>query len=65
MSDLKQQLADANEWFAQARFEGIIRLYSPRQVAEQQGTIPHDYTVARGAAEGFYTRLRELFAERI
>jgi isocitrate lyase len=37
------------------------RLYSPRQVAEQQGTFSGDYTVARQAAEAFYTRLRELF----
>jgi isocitrate lyase len=33
-------------------------------VAEQQGTIDTDYTVARNAAEQFYTRLRELFAQR-
>ncbi|MDT5237475.1 MAG: isocitrate lyase, partial [Mycobacterium sp.] len=46
------------------RFEGIIRLYSARQVAEQRGTIPADYTVAREAAEAFYPRLRELFAQR-
>ena len=26
--------------------------------------MPHDYTVAREAAEGFYARLRELFAEK-
>jgi isocitrate lyase len=39
-------------------------LYSARQVAEQRGTIPTDYTVARVAAEQFYDRLRELFAER-
>src|SRR3979409_569324 len=46
------------------RFEGIVRLYSARQVAEQRGTIPADYTVAREAAEAFYPRLRELFAQR-
>ena len=43
------------------RFAGIVRLYSPREVAEQQGTISGDYTVARRAAEEFYRRLRELF----
>ncbi len=31
---------------------------------EQRGTIAHDYTVAREAAEAFYPRLRELFAQR-
>jgi len=45
------------------RFAGVTRLYSPRQVAQQQGTIPQDYTVARDAAADFYARLRELFAE--
>ena len=59
-----QQVAAAQEWFASARFDGIVRLYSPRQVAEQQGTISGDYTVARQSAAEFYTRLRELFEQR-
>jgi isocitrate lyase len=59
-----QQVAAATEWFASPRFDGIVRLYSPRQVAEQQGTLSGDYTVARRAAEEFYTRLRELFEQR-
>ena len=59
-----QQVAAAKEWFARPQFDGIVRLYSPRQVAEQQGTISGDYTVARQAAEEFYKRLRELFDER-
>ncbi|MGB9206444.1 MAG: isocitrate lyase ICL2 [Terriglobales bacterium] len=59
-----QQVAAAREWFARPRFDGIVRLYSPRQVAEQQGTISGDYTVARQAAEEFYTRLQELFEQR-
>jgi isocitrate lyase len=59
-----QQVAAAKEWFARPQFDGIVRLYSPRQVAEQQGTISGDYTIARQAAEEFYTRLRELFDER-
>jgi isocitrate lyase len=46
------------------RFDGITRLYSARQVVEQRGTIPSDYIVAREAAEAFYPRLRELFAQR-
>ncbi len=45
------------------RFAGITRLYSPRQVAQQKGTIPQDYTVARNAAADFFGRLRELHAE--
>jgi isocitrate lyase len=64
MSVFERQVAEARKWFADPRFEGIIRLYSPRQVAEQQGTIDHGYNVARKAAEDFYARLRELFAQR-
>ena len=59
-----QQVEAARQWFASPRFAGIVRLYSPRQVAEQQGTIPGDYAVARRAAEEFYARLRELFEQR-
>jgi isocitrate/methylisocitrate lyase len=64
MTIFDQQVAAAKEWFASPRFAGIVRLYSPRQVAEQQGTLSGDYTVARQAAEEFYARLRELFEER-
>jgi isocitrate lyase len=46
------------------RFANIIRLYTARQVVEQRGTIPTDYTVAREAAAAFYQRLRELFASK-
>jgi isocitrate lyase len=64
MNPVEKQLGAAGEWFRQPRFAGIERLYSPREVAEQQGTIETDYAVARQAADDFYTRLRELFAER-
>jgi isocitrate lyase len=63
LSDFDQQVADAQQWFANARFDGIVRLHTAQQVAEQQGTIRGDYTVARKAAEAFYTRLRELFEQ--
>ena len=62
MNTFEAQEAAAREWFARARFDGIVRLYAPREVAAQQGTIETDYAVARKAAEGFYARLRELFA---
>ncbi|MEO8571565.1 MAG: isocitrate lyase ICL2 [Chloroflexota bacterium] len=55
------QVAAAREWFAQSRFDGILRLHTAREVAAQQGTIQPDYTVARTAAEAFHSRLRELF----
>jgi isocitrate lyase len=63
MSSFETQVAAAREWFAQPRFDGIVRLHTAREVAAQQGTIQVDYTVARTAAEGFYPRLRELFAQ--
>ena len=63
-SELEEKVAEVSKYFASSRFTGIIRLYSPRQVAEQRGTIGTDYPIARKAAEAFYTRLRELFAAR-
>ncbi|BAX92852.1 isocitrate lyase ICL2 [Mycobacterium shigaense] len=62
--DLEQQIAATQRYFDDPRFAGIIRLYTARQVVEQRGTIPTDYTVAREAATAFYPRLRELFAEK-
>ncbi len=59
----EQDVAAVQRYFDSPRFDGIIRLYSARQVVEQRGTIPTDYPVAREAAAAFYDRLRELFAE--
>lgn len=64
MSAFDQQVATIKKWFDSPRFKGIVRLYSPADVAEQQGSIQGDYAVARAAAEGFYARLRELFEKR-
>ena len=64
MTMFDQQVLAATDWFALPRFDGIIRLYSPRQVAEQQGTLAGDYTLTRRAAEEFYARLREIFEQR-
>src|SRR6202046_4965407 len=64
MSSFEPEIGEAESWFASPRFEGTTRLYSARQVAEQRGTIPTDYTVARMAAGQFHDRLRALFAER-
>jgi isocitrate lyase len=63
LSDFDQQVADAQQWFASPRFDGIVRLHTAQQVAEQQGTIRGDYAVTRKAAEDFYARLRELFQQ--
>ncbi|MCH9733766.1 MAG: isocitrate lyase ICL2 [Actinomycetia bacterium] len=58
----EQDLADTQSYFDSPRFDGIIRLYTARQVAEQRGTIPADYPIAREAATEFYPHLRDLFA---
>jgi isocitrate lyase len=64
MKTFADRVAAARAWMDTPRFAGLTRLHSARDVAEQQGTIDQDYTVAREAAQGFYARLRELFAER-
>jgi isocitrate lyase len=61
MKTLEQQIAEVEEWMNRPRFAETVRLYSPRQVAAQRGSIDLDYPVAREAAEVFYARLRELF----
>jgi isocitrate/methylisocitrate lyase len=60
----EREVAATQRYFDSPRFDGITRLYSARQVVEQRGTIPTDHTVAREAAEAFYPRLRELFAQK-
>ncbi|MGV9798604.1 isocitrate lyase ICL2 [Mycobacterium sp. NPDC003449] len=59
-----EDVAATQAYFDSPRFEGVTRLYSARQVAEQRGTIPSDYPVAREAAAAFYPYLRELFAAK-
>jgi isocitrate lyase len=63
-SPFEQEVAATQRYFDGPRFAGITRLYTARQVVEQRGTIPTDYTVAREAAAAFYDRLRELFAQK-
>lgn len=60
----EQEVAATRRYMDSPRFAGIVRLYTARQVVEQRGTIPTDYTVAREAAAAFHERLRELFAQR-
>jgi isocitrate lyase len=62
MTTFDENVATVQEFIDGERFSGVTRLYSARQVAEQQGTIPTDYRVARENASAFYARLRELFA---
>ena len=63
MTSFDSEVGETARWLASPRFDGLTRLYSARQVVEQQGTISTDYTVARVAAAQFYDRLRQLFAE--
>ena len=59
--DFEQEVEELRRWFASPRFKGLKRVYSAREVVEQRGTIRPDYAVARGAAEAFHAKLRELF----
>jgi len=64
MTTFDEQVAAAEVFCAQPRFARIQRLYTPRQIAEQQGSIQSDYPIARRAAEDFYARLRQLFSDK-
>jgi isocitrate lyase len=64
MGKFADDVASTDRCMKSERFAGLIRAYSARQVVEQRGTVPTDYTLARNAAERFYARLRELFADR-
>ena len=64
MGNFADEVASTDRYMKSERFAGLIRAYSARQVVEQRGTVPADYTLARNAAERFYARLRELFAEK-
>ena len=55
--------ADLEQWMGGPRFRDTERLHTARDVADQQGTIATDHTVARAAAEGFHALLRGRFAE--
>ncbi|NVN52013.1 isocitrate lyase ICL2 [Mycolicibacterium hippocampi] len=59
----ERDVAETQSYFDSPRFEGIIRLFTARQVAEQRGTIPSDYAVAREAATAFYPHLRRLYEQ--
>ena len=62
--DFAKEVAELRRWFESPRFAGIKRIHSAREVVEQRGAIRPEYAVARGAAEAFYARLRQLFAEK-
>jgi len=51
------EITAMRQWFESPRFAGLHRLHTPREVAEQRGSIRVDYSVAREAAEAFHARL--------
>ena len=65
MGAFEDEVEGTRAWMTSERFAEITRLFSPRQIVEQRGTIPSDYIVSRNAAERFYARLRELFAAKL
>jgi isocitrate lyase len=60
---IADEIQELQEWMDSDRFKDTVRVYPARLVADQRGTVPQDYTIARNAAEQFYARLRELFVE--
>ncbi|MEW2484055.1 isocitrate lyase ICL2 [Mycobacterium sp. NPDC051198] len=64
-SPFREDVEATQVYIDSPRFAGITRLYSARQVAEQRGTIPSDYPVAREAATAFFPYLRDLFAQKL
>jgi isocitrate lyase len=64
MDSFEREIAQLREWFGAPRFREIRRHHSAREVIEQRGRLRADYTIAREAAEAFYARLRELFAQK-
>jgi isocitrate lyase len=64
MTTFEQDVSEMRRWFDDARFAGMKRLYTAREVVEQRGTIRPEYTVAKEAAAAFHARLRQLFLEK-
>ena len=60
---IQSDLEAIQAWMNDERFAGLVRLYSPRQVVEQRGSVATEYTVARDAAARLHQLLRRLFAE--
>lgn len=61
---IQDVIEEVNEFFNRPRFKGIKRLYTARQVAEQQGTLFQDYSVAKQAAHDFFENLREKYSNK-
>lgn len=55
------EIQEIRDFMEDPRFQEITRLYSPFQVWQQRGSIATEYPVARNAATGFFTLLRDKF----
>ena len=64
MPTFEEQIQAMRSWFESPRFKGIKRLFTPREVVEQRGTIRDEHSVARDSAAAFHARLRQLFETR-
>jgi isocitrate lyase len=62
--EFTDEIAKVESYFADQRFQGIRRLYSARQVAEQRGSIKRDYSIAKKASREFFDLLRMKFSEK-
>ena len=60
-SMMNDAVKEADNFLNDSRFDGVKRLYTARQVAEQQGSLYQDYSIAKDAASEFYAKLRELY----
>ncbi len=60
-ANMNATISEADAFLKSPRFDGVKRLYTARQVAEQQGTIFNDYSIAKSAAHNFFKKLRELY----
>ena len=63
MGQFEDEIEEIRQYQQSERFQHTQRVFTPRQVAEQRGTVEQDYTVARNAAAGFYDLLREKFSK--
>ena len=63
MGAFDEDIEEIQRFMDGERFSATTRVYAARQVAEQKGTVPQDYTVARDAAAQFYDLLREKFSK--
>jgi isocitrate lyase len=62
MGAFEDDIQEVQRFMDGERFSATQRVFTARHVAEQRGSVPQDYTVARDAAAQFYDLLREKFS---